>query len=114
MPMLRESNTTIVERNEVWRGPFATEPCEAAWAAEAIYFVRTLDAHGPLDGVTARIQLSPDGMHWCDEGTTIRLPGEADGVAFGRARHFGGWLRLVGELPPAAELRVIVYLVLKA
>jgi hypothetical protein len=63
-------------------------------------------------GIHARVQISPDGMNWCDEGTPLPLP-SAPGVTFCRLRHFGGWLRVVGELPSDAELQVIVYLVLK-
>jgi len=112
--MLRESTTTVVERNTTWSGSFEAEPCEAAWASEATYFVRLLAVSGSLVGVEARVQVSPDGMHWCDEGTTLTVPSTSDTVTFTRVRHFGGWLRLVGELSPGIELRVIVYLVLKA
>ncbi|MGN6701021.1 MAG: hypothetical protein ACTHMR_22910 [Thermomicrobiales bacterium] len=111
--MLRESTTMVVERNTAWHGAFATEPCEAAWAAEAILFIRALAVQG-TGTATARVQLSPDGMHWCDEGTTIALPAQADDVTFARVRHFGGWLRLVGETPAATAITVIVYLTLKA
>jgi hypothetical protein len=111
--MLRESTTMVVERNTAWHGAFATEPCEAPWASEAIFFIRALGVRGPGGG-TARVQLSPDGMHWCDEGTTIVLPARVDEVTFARARHFGGWLRLVGETPVGTAITVIVYLTLKA
>jgi hypothetical protein len=111
--MLRESYTMVVERNTVWRGAFTTEPSEAAWATEAIFFIRALSVQG-TGAATARVQLSPDGLHWCDEGTTIALPAYEDEVTFARVRHFGGWLRLVGEAPAATAVTVIVYLTLKA
>lgn len=114
MPGLRESTTFPVERNVTWRGEFATEPAEAAWAGEAIFFVRALASDGLQAGCAARVQISPDGMHWCDEGTEIALPVARDEVTFCRMSHFGGWLRLRGQLPPGAALTVIVYLVLKA
>jgi hypothetical protein len=41
---MRQSFTAVVERNVTWQGEFAVEPYEAAWATEAIYFVRVLDA----------------------------------------------------------------------
>ena len=45
---LRRSYTAVVERNALWQGEFATEPYEAAWASEAIFFVRALaDAGNP-------------------------------------------------------------------
>lgn len=111
--MLRESATMVVERNTVWHGAFATEPSEAAWASEAIFFIRALGVQS-TGAATARVQLSPDGLHWCDEGTTITLPARVDDVTFARVRHFGGWLRLVGETPTGTAITVIVYLTLKA
>ena len=114
MPQLRESYTLPVERNVTWgAGSFATEPGEAAWASEAIFFVRALNVMGDLTGVEARIQISPDGIHWCDEGTAFALPTEVEGISFGRVSHFGGWLRIMGEIPEGAEITVIVYLALK-
>ena len=110
--MVRQSYTAIVERNAVWEGPFATEPYEAAWASEAIIFIRTLGASGPVEGSEARVQTSPDGMNWCDEGTRIALSPEP-GVTFGRVAHFGGWLRIAGELPVGAQVKVIVAIALK-
>ena len=109
---MRESHTIVLERNTEWRGEFTTEPCEVAWASEAIFFIRALEATGIRAGCSARIQLSPDGIHWCDEGSGIRLPVDED-VFYERVSHFGGWLRLVGALPAGASLKVIVYLALK-
>lgn len=114
MPQLRESYTLPVERNVTWpAGSFASEPGEAAWASEAIFFIRALKVSGNLHGATAHIQISPDGMHWCDEGTTFPLPTATDEVTFGRVSQFGGWLRIAGMVPEGAEITVMVYLVLK-
>jgi len=110
--MTRLSHTAVVERNTRWSGAFATEPYEAAWASEAIFFVRTLDPGSVGSRASASVQVSPDGMNWCDEGTTVPLRAEA-GVTYCRVRHFGGWLRLAGELGAGETLTVIVYLVLK-
>ena len=109
---MQESYSAVIERNVTWQGAFATEPYETAWASEAIFFVRALAVDHMPEGTVARIQLSPDGMHWCDEGSTITLP-TSEGVVFGRVTHFGGWLRLVGEVPAGASVTIIVYLVLK-
>lgn len=109
---MRQSYTAVLERNTVWSGDFATEPYEAAWASEAIFFVRALSAEGVPPGASARVQLSPDGIHWCDEGSDLLLP-VSGGLAFCRVVHFGGWLRLVGKIPDTAQLKVIVYLALK-
>ena len=110
----RESHTTLIERNRTWEGAFETEPYETAWAAEAIFFIRALAAVGLSGPLAARVQISPDGMHWCDEGSTVPLPTTPDAVTFARVSHFGGWLRLVGAVPPGATLKVLVYLTLKA
>ena len=112
--MTRQSYTAVVERNRVWDGAFETEPYEAAWANEAVFFIRALEAAGELSDVRAHVQISPDGMHWCDEGTLVDLPAKEGETTFGRVRRFGGWLRLAGQAPLGAQIKVIVYLVLKA
>jgi hypothetical protein len=109
---MRQSFTAVVERNMTWRGDFAVEPYETAWAGEAIYFIRTLAGDGPTLPVQARVQISPDGIHWCDEGSALEVP-PPDTLGFVRINHFGGWLRLVGNLPDGMTRTVIVYLVLK-
>ena len=110
---MRESTTISVELNTEGRGEFSAEPYEGAWASEAIYFIRALESKEVPGAANARVQISPDGMNWCDEGTLIRLPA-APGITFARVNHFGGWLRLVGTLPDEAHMKVIVHLVLKA
>lgn len=106
----RNSYTAVLERNTVWAHDFATEPYEGAWASEAVFFVRAL-----ADGASAeaRVQISPDGIHWCDEGTRLTLPTVGDSLSFCRVAHFGGWLRLVGTIPAGQHATVIVYLTLK-
>lgn len=103
-----ESHTAIIERAAEIGGDFSTEPYEAAWATEAIFFVRDHDTAGPTH--VAYIQISPDGLHWCDEGTELTLvPG---GLAHAKVTNFGGWLRLRLDLTP--DNRVLsIQLVLK-
>ena len=110
---LRRSYTAVVERNQVWSGAFASEPYEAAWASEAIFFVRCLKVEGSPGPVVARVQISPDGMHWCDEGSNVDLPTIPNQVAFVRVKHFGGWLRLAGETADGAALTIVAYVNLK-
>lgn len=114
--MIRQSYTAIIERNQTWSGQFSTEPYEVAWAGEALFFIRSLDLSGIAAGtsIEAKVEISPDGMHWCEEGTTVILPDERDKITYCRVRHFGGWLRLAGELAAGATITVIVYLSLKA
>ena len=108
---MRQSHTAGIERNATWSGAFATEPYEVGWATEAIFYVRTLSASN-LPASHVRVQISPDGIHWCDEGATVFIAPE--GVTFVRVSHFGAFLRLSGTLPEGAEAKVIVYLSLKA
>ena len=107
---LRHAVTAVVERNTRWEGEVATEPWEVGWASEAIFFVRILDQDAPKTA-TLRIQVSPDGMEWVDEGPCLSHDGES--LLWARVSHFGGWLRLAGSIPPGQHLQVIVYLSLK-
>lgn len=109
--MVRQNYTATVERNRVFQGEFATEPYECGWAGEAIFFVRKLEATGAVAGTRVKVQISGDGMRWCDEGTTLEL--SASEVDFVRVKHFGNWLRLSGRLPEAATMRAIIALSLK-
>jgi hypothetical protein len=109
--MLRRSFTATLARGERWAGSIETEPYECAWASEAIFFVRALTAKGPL--AKARVQISPDGIHWADEGTSMQLPKAKGEVTFARVRHFGGYLRLAADLPRGTALMVVAALVLK-
>lgn len=107
---MRRSYTAVVERGEPLTGEWVTEPYEAGWATEALFFVRVLSEQLDLR-IEARVQLSPDGMHWIDEGTTVPQPHA--GMAFVRVREFGNWLRLAGTVTGPGECRALVYLVLK-
>lgn len=109
---VRRSYTAIVERNVLWQGDFATEPYEAAWASEAIYFVRALAVSQDFNG-KAQVQISADGIHWADEGTSFDLPRKDDEVTFCKVSHFGGWLRLCGKTEPGEGIKVLVSLALK-
>ena len=75
--MIRHSLSAVVARNEPWSGKIATEPYEAGWAEEAVFFVRALSASKVPSSVKARVQISPDGMNWVDEGTRFAMPSRA-------------------------------------
>ncbi len=110
---MRHSHTAIIERDVTWEGRFETEFYEVGWASEAIYFVRVLEVEGAIGRGHAKPQISPDGVHWADEGTLMGFLDSRE-VAFVRVARFGNYLRLVGELPPGTKARVIVYLSLKS
>lgn len=110
--MLRESVTSVIARNEKWRGTSSTEPIEAGWATEAVFFIRALDdPQGALPDVIAEI--SPDGMHWLPEGARMPMPTSRDAISVLRIAHFGNWLRLSAALPPDASAAVLVTVHLK-
>ena len=109
--MMARGHTAVVERNRTWKGRYETEPYEAGWAREAVFFVRVLELEGPPPVAPAQVQISPDGTHWCDEGTAFILTDQE--VDFCKVAHFGNWLRLAGELPEGARIKVIVALCLK-
>jgi hypothetical protein len=114
MPALNENHTAVITRNETWAGACASEPYECGWAREAIVFLRALEFSGPAPTARARVQISPDGIRWADEGTTIALPTQADAVAFGKVMHFGNWLRVVADLPLGTTMKALVAINLKA
>ena len=111
--MLPENLTAVIARNEIWTGESATEPYEAGWAREAIFFVRALKPPvGVLPG--ARIEISADGMHWAAEGSVFELPATENTVTFQRLAHFGNFVRVAVSLPKGSEITVLVTLHMKA
>ena len=108
--MVNKTYNAVVERNVVWNGDFTTEPYECGWAREAIFFIRSLKG-----GTTAqcKVQISADGMHWCDEGSVFSLPKKAEETTLCRVLHFGNWLRIAGTTGKDA-ITVLVTLSLKS
>lgn len=110
---MRNFYTVVLERMKSYSGSFATEPYEAGWASEAMFFIRVHELSGPETRLDSRVQVSVDGIEWIDEGTQFP-PIEAQGNWFIKVRHFGGWLRLVNELSGREPvLKVTEHLVLK-
>jgi hypothetical protein len=111
--LMRNAYTAVIARGETWQGAVQTEPYEAAWAGEAVFFVRVLEADGSGEA-SAKVQISPDGMHWVDEGAELKIEARAGHLSFSRVVNFGGWLRLAVQVPSAASLTVVATLALKA
>lgn len=110
---MRENHTAVLDRNVTWAGTFSTEPYEAAWAKEAMFFIRVLDRSiTSSDPVYLTVEVSPDGMHWCSHTEAIEWDPRQE-ITQISVVHFGGWLRLVGELSEDNSLNVICYLQLK-
>lgn len=110
--MIRESAHIVVERNTIWKGEASSEPYEVGWAKEAVLFVQVLAPVEHQEPPQVRVQLSPDGIRWCDEGTRFALPSSPDEVAHARVANFGGWLRLAVSMEDRSA-RVLVSLHLK-
>ena len=122
---MQQSHTAVVERNTLWEGEFVTEPYEVGWSHEAIFFVRILRAE-ERPTVKARVQIAPDGLHWCDanhesvkskygsgRGNRIDMSASKDDLTFAQVSHYGGWLRLAGTVK-GGRVWTLVHLVLKA
>ncbi len=116
--LMRNAYTAVIARGDWWEESVQTEPYEAAWAAEALFFVRVMQTDDSVvpgaASALARVQLSPDGMHWVDEGSVLRIPARAGALVFARVRDFGGWLRLAVDVPVGSRLQVVATLALKA
>ena len=104
------SATTLVERRAVLTTEYGTHPYEAAWASEALFFVR---AEGPHPALTIQPQVSPDGIDWLDRGEPVTLPADRDLVDVDMVR-FGTWVRLLlTGATPQEPATVLVRLELK-
>jgi hypothetical protein len=105
--MVRKSYNAVIERNVEWSGDFATEPYEVGWSGEAIFFITALAGGSQAE---ARVQISADGMRWCDEGTVVRLPKAEGETTFCKVTGYGNWLRLSGTTASAAKVLVTLSL----
>ncbi len=119
---MRNAYTAVITRGDLWEGSVQTEPYEAAWAGEAVFFVHVLEVTRGEDGggsgnanaALARVQISPDGLHWVDEGAEMQIPARAQALSFARVTNFGGWLRLSVTVPAHTGFKVVATLALKA
>ena len=111
--LIRNAYTAVIARGDTWQQSVQTEPYEAAWAGEAVFFVHVLAASGSGTAL-ARVQISPDGMRWVDEGAEMKIAANAGTLSFARVANFGGWLRLDITVPPQASIQVVATLALKA
>lgn len=110
---MRESYTAVIERAKPVTSSFESEPYETGWADEATVFVKARE--GLPDGrqLSARVQISPDGIDWVDFGVDLP-PITGVGMSFVTVTGFGNWIRVAGTVDdPHAEVRVSIYLALK-
>ena len=111
--MSAEHTHKTTTQDVAWHDSFASAPQDVAWADEAIIYVKAITAHGAT-AAAAKVQISPDGKSWVDEGSSFTLPYSPDEVTFVRVRRFGRWLRIVGMLPPGANIQAQVTIDLKS
>jgi len=114
---MRNSMTAVLERDGIPGPLYTTEPYEAAWAGEARWFVRTLEIPESVERVDFTVQVSPDGLHWCDLEDDKHSIDKA-GVVTWTTREFGGWLRLRASVSCTnsddTTVPALIYLALKA
>ena len=90
---MRQFQTTVLDFKFAYSTSFESSPFEAAWASEALYFIRVEEVAGENAALAAHVQISVDGIRWVDEGTCIG-PLTSVGDYFMKVSHFGGFLRL--------------------
>lgn len=109
---MREAVTAVVARNDLWEGVAASEPYEVAWASEAVIFLRSLDGEGAPEQARAWVQISPDGLHWVDEGTMLPIPKKGE-LSTARISNFGTYLRVATVLPEGSSFKALLTYSLK-
>lgn len=93
---MRQFYSSVLERRKTFTDTIETPPYEAAWASEAIFFIR-VEAISEGAEVELGVQISADGMHWVDDGPVTGALTEVGDFCI-KASHFGGWLRLSGAV----------------
>lgn len=87
---------------QIGNGPYALEPYEVGWAAEALLFVYIREVHGRSPSLSFTVQISVDGNRWIDTPHTLGPLTEAGGSSL-LVTGFGNWLRLAGEASGGPE-----------
>ena len=109
---LRRSHTAVLEKNTTFTSGFVTEPYEVAWASEAIWFIRIFEWEGSQTRLRLKVQISPDGLDWCDHGEDLSI--EAKELYSIPVKDFGHWLRLKADMHgDEAKVRAQILLALK-
>jgi hypothetical protein len=109
---MKQFMTSTVEQRKDFTGIFSTHPMEAGWSTEAIFFMTVENIKGKEASLLVKVQISADGIHWMDEGTQFPIITEA-GHYFVKVRHYGGWLRLSGEINQSNQFNLTIHLVIK-
>lgn len=110
---MRQFMTSTIEQRKNFTSDFSTHPMESGWASEAIFFITVEELAGHSSLLKTAVQISVDGVNWIDEGS-FPPPISQIGHYFLKVSHFGGWLRLRGEIEGNNSLfNLTIHLVLK-
>ena len=101
-------NASHLEVKKYFTEDFQTQPYEAGWASEVIFFIMVEELSGTDPALVAKVQISHDGVNWCDEGTVSETI-DKEGLHFIRVKHFGNYLRLdcrITGVDPSFKLNI--------
>ena len=90
---MRLFNAAHLEVKRNFDKDFQTNPYEAGWAKECIFFIMVEKLSGKNPVLVAEVEISHDGINWVEEGSASE-PITRQGLHFVRVGHFGNWLRL--------------------
>ena len=109
---MKNFQASAVERRITITDQFDSQPMEAGWASEAIFFIWVEHINRPAI-LNVNAQISPDGINWIDENdATITI--NQSGYYNIKLVHFGNWLRVRGVVSESAsEIKLSVHLHLK-
>ena len=109
---MKNFQASAVERRITITGQFGSQPMEAGWASEAIFFIWVESISIPTE-LMVNAQISPDGINWIDEDAA-KISISQPGYYAVKTVHFGNWLRVRGTVnDPDSELKLSVHLHLK-
>lgn len=86
-------NASHLEVKRNFESDFQTNPYEAGWADECIFFIMVENMSGENAKLVAEVEISLDGVNWAKEGT-VSEPITTEGLHFVKVTNFGNYLRL--------------------
>ena len=95
---MKQFNASHLEIKKWFTGRFETHPYETGWADEAIFFVMIEHIKGDNPTLTARVEISHDGVNWASDGSA---PVTVSGQGLHPIKvqpNFGNWLRIAVDI----------------
>lgn len=107
-----QTTYTSVLARRIWIDTdYHTDPYEAGWAREAVFFTQVEGDHPELTLVT---EISPDGISWLPKGNPQILD-PSESIAANAISIFGNWIRLtILGADSDQKARILVHLSLKS